>query len=139
MMIKKIHHIGFVVADLAGAEKKYQAGLSLSFEKILRMPEYFVDIGIIRIGEVLLEFICPTSPQSRFSPFLKEHGEGFHHIAYEVPNIREAVKRIMESGVQPEAMEPIRGVEGLICFVKPGFLGGVYTELLEVYGNPEQR
>ena len=130
-MIKKIHHIAIVVPDLLEAEKQYRSTLSLSFEKVLKMPEYKVEIGFISVGDVWLEFISPTEDEPKFTPFLKKNGPGLHHIAYVVKDIRATIKKIKASGVQPENDEPLKGADGLICFINANKLAGVYTELVQ--------
>jgi methylmalonyl-CoA epimerase len=131
-MIKKIHHIAIIVPDLSHIEKIYQAAFSLSFEKVVPMPEYRVEVGFMTVGEVWLEFICPTGDEPKFTPFLREHGPGLHHIAYQVDDIRKAMNQVQAAGVGLENQEPIKGADGSICFLRAKDLGGVYTELVQV-------
>lgn len=131
-MIKKIHHIAIIVPDLKEVEKAYQVAFSLSFEKVVPMPEYKVEVGFMPVGDVWLEFISPVEDEPKFTPFLREHGPGLHHIAYQVDNIETAMDRVEAAGVGLENLEPLDGADGLICFLRAEDLGGVYTELVQV-------
>ncbi|MFC1858262.1 VOC family protein, partial [Thermodesulfobacteriota bacterium] len=92
---------------------------------------YKVEIAFITVGDVWLEFISPTEDEPKFTPFLKKNGPGLHHIAYVVEDIQKAMNTIKVSGVEPENDEPLKGADGLICFISPDKLGGVYTELVQ--------
>lgn len=131
-MIRKVHHIAIAVPDLAKAEKTYRETLGLEFERVIRMPEYHVEVGFIRVGDLWIEFISPTGDETRFSPFLKDRGPGVHHIAYEVSDIRGSMRTIRSAGVCFDSEEPMKGADGLVCFIPSEMLEGVLTELVEV-------
>ncbi|MBI4773772.1 MAG: VOC family protein [Deltaproteobacteria bacterium] len=131
-MIRKVHHIAIAVRDLAKAEKTYRETLGLEFERVIRMPEYHVEVGFIRVGDLWLEFISPTGEETRFSAFFKYRGPGVHHIAYEVSDIRGSMRTIRSRGVCFDSEEPMKGADGLVCFLPSEVLEGVLTELVEV-------
>ncbi len=48
-------------------------------------------LGFIKLGQVTLEIIEPDHNPSVWREYLDEHGEGFHHIAFNVDNMEDAV------------------------------------------------
>ena len=47
-------------------------------------------VAFIPLGDVLIELLEPLEPgEGRIGRFLKEKGEGFHHIAFRVEDIQE--------------------------------------------------
>lgn len=53
-----------------------------------------------RLENIELEFIQPMSGGSDWYDFLKENGEGIHHIAFEVKNIKEKTEMLEKEGYE---------------------------------------
>lgn len=64
-------------------------------------PDCACDMAIFQLQEgVQLEVIRPRVRESEWGRFLAEHGEGLHHIAFRLHDIRSAVKRCEEIGMK---------------------------------------
>jgi methylmalonyl-CoA/ethylmalonyl-CoA epimerase len=63
-------------------------------------------------------------------------GEGVHHIALQVPDIREALERAAEHGLRTvgEAPRPGSG-STLVAFLHPKDTGGVLIELVQMLAH----
>jgi len=48
--------------------------------------------GRFCLGPIELEIIEPLAGRSVYDEFLDKTGGGFHHLAYEVPNLAEAIR-----------------------------------------------
>ncbi len=48
-------------------------------------------LGFVKLGQVTLEIIEPDQNPSVWREYLDEHGEGFHHVAFMVENMDEAI------------------------------------------------
>jgi methylmalonyl-CoA/ethylmalonyl-CoA epimerase len=132
LALSGIHHIGIVVADLEAAVELWRDTLSLPFKGIKDVPEQKVRIAMFEIGSTHLELITPTSPDSPIAKFLKERGEGLHHIALRTENCEEALTELQERGISLIDNEPRTGADGTrIGFVHPKSLRGVLVELVE--------
>jgi len=59
-MIKKVHHIAVAVEDLDKSLAIYTDVLGLQ-GKVMEMASYSVKLALIQVGDVLVEFIQPTS------------------------------------------------------------------------------
>ena len=46
----------------------------------------------------MIELITPSSKESKVTGFLEKTGGGIHHLAYEVPDIHEAIKHFKSLG-----------------------------------------
>ena len=57
-------------------------------------------VCILRIGNVKLEFIQPDDSPNPWSEFLKEKGEGIHHIGFQVENVEKEVDRLTALGAE---------------------------------------
>jgi methylmalonyl-CoA/ethylmalonyl-CoA epimerase len=133
-MIKKIDHIGVAVADLEQQIKFYTEIYGLTCTAVEEVPDQKVKVAIFPVGDVRIELLQPTSPDSPIAKFLEKKGEGIHHIAYLVDDLAGGLQQLQEQGVQLIDKQPRIGAGGhQIAFVHPKSTSGVLTELCEHY------
>ncbi len=127
-----LHHVAVVVADLDAALARY-AALGFVGGERFALAEQRVLAATFRAGPGYLEVIQPTDPDGPIARFLARRGEGLHHVAYQVPDIEAALRRLHDAGVRLIDEAPRDGAHGWrIAFVHPESCAGVLTELVEV-------
>ncbi|MFY9613794.1 MAG: methylmalonyl-CoA epimerase [Candidatus Dormiibacterota bacterium] len=132
MSFNQIDHVGIVVADLDAGIALYRELLGVEPSHRQRMEKDGIDAAMIDLGSTHVELIAPTGPQSTIAGFLEKRGEGMHHVAYRVDDIRASLAELKTAGAQLLDEEPRVGVMGhLVAFVHPRSFGGVLTELVE--------
>ena len=62
--------------------------------------ESALKVFLLRIGNMNLEFIQPDDGPNPWSEFLKEKGEGIHHIGFRVENVEKEVDRLTDLGAE---------------------------------------
>ena len=132
-MLKKIDHIGIAVHDMDEGLRVFQEVFGLKPIKIETLEDISVKIAFLPLGEVLIELLQPTAPGAgRIGQFLQENGPGFHHIAYRVESIDQALAKLKQQGV-PVRDETTRpgGDDSRIAFMDPAGTQNVLTELVE--------
>ena len=132
MKLGKLDHIGVGVRDLEATVSLYESALGGKVRS--RHPNFNgeVDAALVEVGDSVIEFLAPLREESVLDRFLKKRGEGLHHLAYQVEDIRAAMKTLVEKGLQPIDPEPRPGILGhLICFFHPKTASGVLIELVE--------
>src|SRR5215213_7106823 len=132
-MLNRIYHLGYAVEDIEAASEFYEE----NFGAVPGEPEVVEEQGIVatmfRVGESQIELVQPTRPDSPVGKFLAKRGEGFHHVAFEVDNLREALSELKRNGVNLREEGRRRGAGGMkIAFVHPEGAFGVLTELVEL-------
>ena len=91
-----------------------------------------VNTSFFLTGSSKIELLESTDPDGVISKFIEKRGEGIHHIAFAVENIRDEMKRLKEEGFVLLNEEPKRGADNkLVCFVHPKNTLGVLVELCE--------
>lgn len=132
-MIKKVDHIGIAVNNLDDALDIYKRIYGLDAIKIETLKGAKLKIAFIPLGEVLIELLEPTEPgEGRIGQFLKEKGEGIHHIALRVDDIDHTMGDLRRMNVPLRDKEPREGGDGAwIAFIEPAFTQNVLTELVE--------
>jgi|SRR5579871_2655345 len=126
-----IDHLGIAVRSLDEALKFYrdQLGLDVSMRETVEHER--VNVAMLPLGEPRIELLEPTQADSVIGKFLDKRGEGLHHVALRVPDLRAAVERLKSSGARL-LNEPRTGAGGhLYVFVHPASTGGVLLELIQ--------
>jgi len=131
-----IEHIGIAVVDLNKAIDFYERVFSLKCYNIEEVPEQKVITAFFMVGQTKIELLQSTDPEGPIGKFIEKRGEGLHHLAFAVEDIREKLKFVENSGVKLIDAVPRQGAEGLqIAFLHPKSTFGVLTELCEENGK----
>jgi methylmalonyl-CoA/ethylmalonyl-CoA epimerase len=131
-----IEHIGIAVVDLNKAIDFYERVFSLKCYNIEEVPEQKVITAFFMVGQIKIELLQSTDPEGPIGKFIEKRGEGLHHLAFAVEDIREKLKFVENSGVKLIDAVPRQGAEGLqIAFLHPKSTFGVLTELCEENGK----
>jgi len=130
-MIKKIDHIGIAVSSLDKAVPYYEQALGLKCEGREEVQSQNVRTAFFSVGDVHLELLEPTSPESPIAKFLEKNpAGGVHHIAFGSDNIEGQLKQAANSGVKLIHEKPFDGAGGkLVAFLHPKSTFGVLTEI----------
>ena len=137
-MIGPAHHIGVAVRQLDAALADYHA-LGFELESTEDVPAQGVRVAFLRTGGAQIELLESLAPDGVIARFVARHGEGLHHVAFSVPDIRAEIRRLREHGLELVDEEPRPGAQGrLVAFVHPRSARGVLLELVqESAGRPE--
>ncbi|HKM45041.1 MAG TPA: methylmalonyl-CoA epimerase [Dysgonamonadaceae bacterium] len=132
MDITHIEHIGIAVRSIEEQLPYYEGVLGLKCYNIETVEDQKVKTAFFKVGQTKIELLEPTSEDSTIAKFIENRGEGVHHIAYATNDIKKALAKADEKGVQLIDKEPRKGAEGLnIAFLHPKSTGRVLTELCE--------
>jgi len=124
-----IDHIGIAVRSIEESRKFYEDVLFLKCYKIEEVPDQKVRVAFFMIGDVKIELLEPTDPDSPVAKFLEKKGPGFHHIAYFVENVNEYLMITESRGAQLIDERSRKGADGMdIGFLHPKSTEGVLTE-----------
>lgn len=131
-MITKIEHIGIAVKNLNQSIETFEKFLGTKCYKIEEVEEQKVKTAFFQVGDTKIELLEATSPESPISKFIEKRGEGIHHIAFEVEDIKNKITELKELNFQLIDETPKIGAENLlIAFVHPKSLNGVLTEICQ--------
>ena len=96
------------------------------------VPSEKVSTSFFRTGDTKIELLETTDPEGAVGRFIKQRGEGIHHLAFEVDDIRAEMKRLKERGIKILSEEPFKGADNkLVCFLHPKSCNGVLIELCQ--------
>ena len=131
-MIKKMDHVAIAVSNLEEAAKFYQQVMGLTLSGVEVVAAQKTKVGFLKIGEVKIEFVQPSEPDSPLVKFLEAKGQGIHHICFEVDDVEAEVKAFLEKGATMVDQRPRPGAHHTkVAFVHPKSSSGVLIELNE--------
>ena len=82
MKISHIEHLGIAVESIEAALPYYENVLGLKCYNIEEVADQKVKTAFLKVGEVKIELLEPTSPDSPIAKFLEKGGRGVHHVAF---------------------------------------------------------
>ena len=132
MKILKIDHLGIAVNSIDEGKSLWTDALGLAFEGSETIEEQKVTTAFFPVGESEVELLESTSPDGPVAKFLEKRVQGFHHVAFRVENIEEALEELKEKGIKLIDEKPRKGAGGArIAFLHPKATNGVLVELCE--------
>lgn len=105
-------HIGYVTKDIkktmsdfkryfgVGPFKEFNPSYS---NKIYRgkHEDFKVHLAFCRAGKMVYELIQVIQGRTIYEEFMHEHGEGIHHLGYEIKNLSMWIKLYKKVGIEP--------------------------------------
>ena len=114
----KLDHIAVIVKDIEKTVDFYSKSCGLDFEEIAQhaLPPdvitrgkptpYTMKVTFAQMGPVRLELVQVVEGECIYTEFLKEHGEGVHHLGFEVEDLEKEVANAEAQGLE------------MICYLK---------------------
>lgn len=132
-LVIAIDHVGIAVSDLDATVDAAARRFGLAPVARHRVPAQGVEEVMLPVGESFVQYLCPLGPDTTVARFLERRGEGLHHVAYRVHDLRACLDALDRDGVRLIDREPREGSEpGVrIAFVHPEGNNGTLIELVE--------
>ena len=127
----KFDHVGKAVRSISETLAIYhKLG---SFEvRVTEVSGQKAKIALLKAGGTSVELLEPTSYESSLEKFIRERGEGLHHIAFAVEDIEQAMEELKGKGFRFVYEKPADGKFGSrVNFIHPKTAGGVLVELTQ--------
>ena len=94
----KIEHIGIAVKNLESANAIYKSLLGSNPYKTETVNSEGVSTSFFKCGESKIELLEAINEHSQIAKFIEKRGEGIHHIAFSVTDIKAEIKRLKKEG-----------------------------------------
>ena len=98
-MARSIHHINFIVSDLATAVPAWERILNRRVDRRDRLEGRNVELAQFDLDGTWLVLVQPTGPGVP-ADFLAQHGEGFFLISFGVESLDAEIERLGDSMLQ---------------------------------------
>jgi len=128
----KIEHLGIAVRSLEEGNALYTKLLGVGPYKEEAVVSEGVRTSFFQAGPNKIELLEAIHPDSPIAKFIEKRGEGLHHVAYAVDDIRGEMARLKAEGLVLLNEEPKAGADGKwVCFLHPKSTGGTLVELCQ--------
>ena len=109
---KAVTQVAVVTKDIDASAKRWAALLNVEMPKIStsrpgnevkmmyrgKPSNSQAKLAFLKAGQVTIELIQPIGPNTSWKKFLDEHGEGVHHIAFNVQNLAKSESEMKALG-----------------------------------------
>lgn len=130
--MKKIEHIGIAVKDLKESNELFGRLFGEMHYKIEEVISEGVKTSFFKVGTNKIELLEATNPDSPIAKFIEKRGEGIHHIAFDVEDIKSEIVRLKKEGFKVLNEVPKKGADNkLVAFLHPKSTNGVLVELCQ--------
>lgn len=129
-MFQKIDHIAIAVRDIELATH----GLVEKYDLVATGQDTVGDTKVcfFSIGDTCLELVQSVKKDGEIATYIDEKGEGLHHIAFEVEDVKSSLQKITDRSGQGIDIEPRKGSnDTLIAFLDSKDNYGMRIELVE--------
>jgi methylmalonyl-CoA/ethylmalonyl-CoA epimerase len=133
-LVLGIDHIGVGVSSMEEAGGGWTALLGQPLVDREHVDVQRTEAAFLRMprGGAAVELICPMPGNAGLERFLSSRGDGLHHLALAVNDIRAALERLTAARIELIDHAPRPGAGGhLVAFLHPRALGGALVELVE--------
>ena len=130
--MEKIEHIGIAVKDLEASNTLFAALFGKPHYKVEEVKSEGVKTSFFDVGPNKIELLVATNPDSPIAKFIAKKGEGIHHIAFSVTDIKAEIARLKGEGFTVLNEETKFGADNkLVAFLHPKTTNGVLIELCQ--------
>lgn len=130
--MKNIEHIGIAVKDLKASIALFEKILNIKCYKTEEVESEKVKTAFFKQGETKIELLESLETDGVIAKYIDKKGEGVHHIAIEVEDIKQEMTRLKNEGFVLLNEVPKKGADNkLVCFIHPKNTIGVLIELCE--------
>lgn len=133
--MNKLEHIGIAVKNLEESNRLFSRLLGTDPYKTEIVEREGVKTSFFKVGDVKIELLEATHPDSPVARFIEKKGEGVHHLAFDVQPIEEKMENLKSEGFGLLADTPKPGADNKkIVFLHPKTTNSVLVELCQDRG-----
>ena len=131
-MLKRVHHINFLVADLDKSIERYKDLFELESVEIEMLPERGVATARFDLDGVWIVLVQPVDDKSEPARILREQGEGVFLISFAVDDLEEVREKLVARGAISRSAKARDGLQNWrVIDLNPEAVFGAPVQLTE--------
>jgi methylmalonyl-CoA epimerase len=132
-IVQNVEEVVLAVKDQEEVVAMFEDLFDLDFKDSWTVPEDRMKVRSAKIGDTQFHVVASETPDAVIGKYIRDRGEGIHHICFRVSNLDELIARLKEKGIRLVPDIPRRGRISRFIFVHPKSAHGVMIELIEHY------
>jgi methylmalonyl-CoA/ethylmalonyl-CoA epimerase len=132
VLLTEIDHVAIAVSDLEAAIAYYRDtfGTEVAHREVVDSDG--VEEALLRVADSYIQLLTPTRDDSPVARYLRNRGEGLHHVGYRVDDCAAALDAVKAHGGRVIDEVPRPGSRGTtVAFVHPKGAFGTLIELVQ--------
>jgi methylmalonyl-CoA/ethylmalonyl-CoA epimerase len=132
VLLTEIDHVAIAVTDLEAAIAYYRDtfGAEVAHREVVESDG--VEEALLRVADSYIQLLTPTRDDSPVARYLRNRGEGLHHVGYRVDDCAVALDAVKAHGGRVIDEVPRPGSRGTtVAFVHPKGAFGTLIELVQ--------
>ena len=130
-MIKALNHVGIAVSNLDESISLYERMLGTKPLSVEEVPHLKMKVALFEVGDVHFELLQPTAPDGDVGRYIGSHGQGVHHLCFEVDDIDAELVAMPGKGIEVIDQKSRTGILGQIGFLNPKSNNDLLIELVK--------
>lgn len=149
LKVEMICQVGFIVRDIDRAAQKFSEIFGFPKPPIIVTPGFeraktkydgqpsdaTAKLAFFNTGQLQIELIEPDEKPSVWRDFLDQHGEGVHHIAFQVKDTEKVVQHLAGYDVDVVQQGLYSDGSGMYTYLDSSLQLGVSIELLQSFNE----
>jgi methylmalonyl-CoA/ethylmalonyl-CoA epimerase len=128
-MIKKFDHVALAVKDTEETVASFSKLFGFEVTELHEEAAAGFKSTMISKGDISIELLQSSAPDSMIQKFIEKRGGGLHHISVQVDDLEAEVIRLKALGAQFLSEEPALVNGCRVIFIHPRSAGGLLIEL----------
>ncbi len=143
--LRHVTQIGLVVKDIEKSRAAWSKLLGVEEPRIVeteswesthmtfrgKPSEARAKLTFFKLENIVIEIIQPIGGPSTWRNFLEKHGEGIHHVAFQVDDLQQTLEKFRRMGIEAEQKGEYKG--GCYVYTDSESKLGAITELLHAH------
>ena len=131
-LLENVEEVVLAVNDQEKAVNLFEALFGIQFDRTWTVPVDSMKVKCAMVGDTQFHIVASTKRDALIDKFIKERGEGLHHVAFRVKDLDEVISRLRGMGIRLVPEEPRGGGNGgRYIFIHPLSAHGLLIELIE--------
>ena len=131
-MLRNVHHINFLVADLDKAVERYKDLFGIESIEVEELPDRGVITARFDVNGVWIVLVQPVDDESEPARVLKEQGEGVFLISFGVDDLEDSRVKLVAKGAIVESATARDGLQNWrVIDLNPDAVFGATIHLTE--------
>jgi methylmalonyl-CoA epimerase len=137
MKFEHLSHVGVAVRDMEKAKDFLKKNFEVQIHHEMVSPEQKIHFALVSLGELKLELMAPVKEEGLIADFIKQKGEGVHHLSFQVENLQSKKAFFEERGFK--TIKPTSEITGVhAIFLHPKSFFGILIELFQKIGEVKE-